>query len=340
MQRGHTAPLAEQWNGSKWTDVEPPDPSNTMYGQLTSVSCTSTTACVAVGTYIMSGATGGPIAEAWNGKSWSLETLPLPADAEAATTALNSISCTRATACAAVGDFEDSEGNFDPLAETWNGTSLSVQYPPDAANTNYDSLLGISCTTSTHCIAVGQGELQGGTTTSDTLAEKWNGTSWSIQNTPNPSGSTFNFLGGISCTSAKACSAAANGFAERWNGAKWSLQPTPTPSGGTSGALAEISCSVATDCTAVGEYDNASGTGSPLAEGSRGSDWTVQETPVPNSGTSASQLSAVSCRTTTKCVAVGQYTTDSSGDVDPLVESYSPLATTNTGSVPASARVP
>jgi hypothetical protein len=40
-----------------------------------------------------------------------------------------------------------------------------------------------------------------------TLAERWNGTSWKTQTTPNPAGAGYSQLNGVSCTSASACTA-------------------------------------------------------------------------------------------------------------------------------------
>ena len=100
-----------------------------------------------------------------------------------------------------------------------------------------------------------------------TLAERWDGTSWSIQAMPGLTGDSD--LGGVSCTSATACVAAgrANGgsttLAEVWDGTSWSVQATPNP--GTSPTFSGVSCTLATTCTAVGNYTNTA-TNSPLAE--------------------------------------------------------------------------
>ena len=60
-----------------------------------------------------------------------------------------------------------------------------------------------------------------------TQAEAWDGASWTIQNTLNPSGFRSAQLNGVSCTSETACTAVgvftdhADGqqaLAERWNG--------------------------------------------------------------------------------------------------------------------------
>jgi hypothetical protein len=81
----------------------------------------------------------------------------------------------------------------------------------------------VSCASATACTAVG--DYNNGTT-GVTLAERWNGSTWSIQPTPNPAGAPVSLLNGVSCASATACTAVGgynNGtagvtLAERWNG--------------------------------------------------------------------------------------------------------------------------
>src|SRR5262249_56238456 len=73
-----------------------------------------------------------------------------------------------------------------------------------------------------------------------TLAERWNGTAWRIQPTPNPPGAQGATLdGGVACTGPSTCTAvgartdsAGNPvatLAERWNGVKWRIVPSPNP---------------------------------------------------------------------------------------------------------------
>ena len=129
----------------------------------------------------------------------------------------------------------------------------------------------MSCTSATACTAAG---FYSNATTTVTLAERWNGTRWSIQTTPNPAGaSSYSILQGVSCTSATACTAFGedgNGttdvtLAERWNGSRWSIQHTPNPAGGSNSTLNGVSCASATACTAVGGSFNGT-TGVTLAE--------------------------------------------------------------------------
>jgi hypothetical protein len=100
------------------------------------------------------------------------------------------------------------------------------------------------------------------------FAEAWNGTSWSIQATPNVNGQPTG-LGSVSCTSATLCTATGRSqsglgapAAERWNGTNWSVQQVPAPQTTTGAGLNGVSCATASACTAVGS-DDAAGDGRP-----------------------------------------------------------------------------
>src|SRR5207249_3823319 len=47
-------------------------------GQFFSISCASSTACTAVGFYINSVGQQRPLAETWNGTSWTTHNVPMP----------------------------------------------------------------------------------------------------------------------------------------------------------------------------------------------------------------------------------------------------------------------
>ena len=87
----------------------------------------------------------------------------------------------------------------------WNGTSWSIETTPNPSGTQASTLEGVSCTSSTKCIAVGGSEDSSGNIT--TLVEKRKGTRWSIETTPNPSGSEDTLLKSVACTSTSSCTA-------------------------------------------------------------------------------------------------------------------------------------
>ena len=127
----------------------------------------------------------------------------------------------------------------------------------------------MSCSAASACTAVGF--YRGSSGAVVTLAERWDGTSWTVQTTPNPTGSSESTLARVSCGSASACTAVGSSFtnsatlAEAWDGTSWTIQATPNPPG----AFAQLNgvwCDAASACTAVGAYARKGGAGLTLAE--------------------------------------------------------------------------
>jgi hypothetical protein len=291
---GTSAPAAERWNGTKWSLQTVPAPRTTNSVALNGVSCTSASACAAAGR------DGAALAEAWNGTSWSIQPITTPPGTLGS--ALTSVSCPLASACTAVGNYQANAANYSvPFAEAWNGTSWSILRAQNQPGAVDNVLFGVSCTTATACTAVGYYQNQSTYPTQFSLAESWNGTSWSIQPTPDHSTSVSHVLHAVSCTSATACTAVGSqGFdtlAEAWNGSAWTVQPTPHPEQGQH-LLLGVSCTSASACTAVGTaYDGT------LAESWNGTAWSIQPTPGPRLSAPAASA-GVSCPTATACTAV------------------------------------
>jgi hypothetical protein len=141
--------------------------------------------------------------------------------------------------------------------------------------------------------------------TSSTLAEHWDGHSWSSQSLP-PFGNPGGDLSSISCR--RSCTAVGyyNGQSDegpgtaplgmRWNGATWAVQPTPgDATQNETSALTGVSCPSARSCTAVGISDS----GGPLILHWNGTTWRSQAV----AGNYA--LNAVSCTSATACMAIG-----------------------------------
>jgi hypothetical protein len=279
--------LAERWNGTSWAIQVIPTPAGTTESDLESVSCTSASACTAVGTYLASTPVK-VLAERWNGKSWAVQTTPNPTTTGASS--LFGVSCRSARSCTAVG----SDGTAllsVPLAEHWNGKSWAIQTTPNP-KAGHTVLTGVSCLSATSCTAVGNYQLfdSGATKTYATLAEHWNGKSWAIQTTPNPNPDggkqhEQDDLVGVSCVSAKSCTAAgfyygalgALTLAEHWNGTSWTVQSTPNPNTTGGSNFAGVSCVSGKSCTAVGNYGNVL----TLAERWNGTAWAIQASPNP-----------------------------------------------------------
>ncbi|HUR78072.1 MAG TPA: hypothetical protein VMZ22_08985 [Acidimicrobiales bacterium] len=194
-----------------------------------------------------------------------------PNPSVATTSSLRDVACSSATACTAVGYYVNGSGEFFSLVERWNGSSWALQATPVHAGATETQLEGVSCPSSSACTAVGY--YKNGFGIYLTLAQRWNGTSWIVQPTPNPSGATQNRLRDVSCSSVTACTAVGNyvkgsaqsTLAERWNGTGWVRQATPNPAGSTWSVLYGVSCVAPRLCTAPGS-SSTSAIIRPLAE--------------------------------------------------------------------------
>ena len=225
------------------------------------------------------------------------------------------MSCTSARACVTLGYYLDATGRPRPLAEAWDGTRWQIRPVPSPAGADGTYLDAVSCTSPRACTATGFYNIPSGRGVA--LAERWNGRTWRIQRTHALPSSQVS-LGGVSCSSARACVAvgasldAANRtrpLAEAWNGARWAIQPLPVNAGASDSGLSAVSCTSPRACTATGTLGERT-----LAYRWDGRTWTVQATPTParfaaGSGSSVS-LDGVSCVSATACIAIGDYALD------------------------------
>jgi hypothetical protein len=300
--------LTEAWNGTSWSVVDSPNPTNN--GRFTAVSCVDPTFCMAVGYYLgyypqSHRSFGGnySLAELWNGDKWFVLPAPNPSTVQ---DQLNGISCTSTTQCMAVGFLQNVSSNVhDPLSEEWNGVSWSAVTNP-ATNAELSS---VSCTSPKHCMAVGA---VGGFDA--TFGEIWDGNTWSVLPTSNPSSDTLLNLTGISCANTSRCMAVGNAvgattgaeitLAEEWSGGAWKIVPSASPGiASFSTFLSQASCISASGCIAIGSYRDRLGAYRSLAEHWSGDRWVFSSSPSP---TLVSFLYAVSCTSASRCMAVGE----------------------------------
>jgi hypothetical protein len=94
------------------------------------------------------------------------------------------------------------------------------------------------------------------------LAERWNGSKWSLATLPSTGSNIGDALNDVSCASATSCVAvgtigpfgSSSALVEKWNGTKWSTVTVPSPAGAESTGLSGVSCRTATSCFAAGAY--------------------------------------------------------------------------------------
>ncbi len=164
-----------------------------------------------------------------------------------------------------------------------------------------NSLAGVACVTASDCWAVGGAA-------SETAAQHWNGSTWSIIATPDTS-SPSNFLRAVTCVGSSDCwavgvtgtSSSKQALAEDWNGSTWSIVTTPNTSS-PSNDLTGVACVTSSNCWAVG-VSAAALAAQTLAQHWNGSTWSIVTT--PNTSSSSNSLYGVSCVTSSDCWAVG-----------------------------------
>jgi len=199
-----------------------------------------------------------PLAEAWNGTSWSKLAAP---DRHALNgSEFTGVDCVAANSCEVVGTFGYGEGNQNVFAYRFNGKTWVFQREINHGFGDFvfNSESSVSCSSATACTSVGfwqPAELV-------PVAERWDGTSWSWQRLPKAAKAANASLAGVSCMAVAACTAVGESsknlsgmpmstMALTWDGTSWRRAVTPSPAGRSS-QLSAISCTSPTTCVAVG----------------------------------------------------------------------------------------
>jgi hypothetical protein len=151
---GHSSAgaLAENWNGSAWTVKSLPLPAGGSDGSLLGVSCVSASSCTAVGGYF-NGSNSVPLAERWNGSSWTPKPPPVPSGDTSS--GFQGVSCVSANSCTAAGFFVRTSGSTQPAAAHWNGTSWAYQNVPLAPSAQSGAMQAVSCPSGNACFGTG-----------------------------------------------------------------------------------------------------------------------------------------------------------------------------------------
>jgi len=296
-------PLVETWTGTRWIIRHPaPPPADSSY--FRSVSCPAVGDCIAVGANNTDPSATVPLAEIWNGTQWSLQSIPAPPGSSS----LSGVSCAAPDACTAVG-FDANGSAGVPFAERWDGTAWALQAvaAPAGGSSGFN---GVSCPIATTCFAVGSGT-DASTGALVPLAEKWDGTRWTIQATPEPPRTDIGFLLAVDCRATGGCTAAGTYFPdsgneliliERLRSGRWGVQSAPNPPGYDVNFLQAVSCGPAAGCTVAGTAEDYHiGKSVTLALQRERGQWVIQ--PTANPATGNPSLTGLSCGPAGGCTA-------------------------------------
>jgi hypothetical protein len=298
---------------SRWSIQPSPNPPGATSSVLAGVSCSGSSACTAVGHDTVSDGASFPLAERWDGGSWSIQPTPSPSGASGY---LTGVSCAGPAVCTAVGYSVGSA--VQALVEQWDGTAWTIQPTPAPLRASWWELSGVSCRAPFDCTAVGGSIGRSVDAQEKPLAEHWDGSAWTIEPTPNPRAENGSDLGAVACAGSIVCEAVGgyafadtlqSVFAFGWNGTSWTHQHQPNPGGSDPvNTDSSVSCSSPAACTSVGSWTDADGRLHGLAARWDGTSWTHQF--VPNhTGFLVSELFGVSCAGGASCTAVGDWAT-------------------------------
>ncbi len=226
------------------------------------------TACMAVGYSVKSGVKTA-LVEKLSESQWTVQAIPTPAGATSSE--LHGVDCPTTTFCMAVGSYALSLSEPQwAWSATWDGSAWTLRTVSKPASSLRSTLLDVSCSNASSCTGVGG--YRNSSNVQLSFVQRWNGSSWSHQSSPNPAGSTNTVFQNVSCVAGAPCVAVGdwnNGkmwqpMAQEWNGSAWALDTTPTPEGATFSLLEGVACR--TGCLATGWYTDSGGKNKTLGE--------------------------------------------------------------------------
>jgi hypothetical protein len=273
---GPAGSVAQRWNGTYWAGLR-----TGKQDLMTSVSCTATRNCVALGTYINPHGVTSTMSIQFNGRTWALTSdLSEP---------VSDLSCTSFSFCMAIGNGPGAAG----VALKWNGFTWSQAGP-------VGTLLGdVSCVSKDFCMTIGwhgsSYSWNGSQWTDQSASSQVNGDVISLSSVACASSSLCNTAGSYyysDCTSCNQCSGCNNTYpvTEEWSGTSWKPNTSST---GLSGG--DIACPTTTFCLDI--FGNKAWTWA-------GGNWK------PMKGTLPAGLTSVSCSSATVCLATGNSLTE------------------------------
>ena len=322
---------------SKSIAMPPLSGSGYQQATLTAISCTSSTNCVAAGSYLDTSGNTDAFTLTYNGTAWSNPTeASLPGNAAAFASPLG-ISCA-GSSCVTVGYYETTgivAGSFSPFAVTSSGASETPLPTNGSLVAAATTLSSISCPSDGGCAAVGSNAtsfyLSGsGPVASSQVAVETTESNYTFSaptDAPLPANADVtgdSTLTSISCPSYSNCTAVGSytdssgytqGLIETETSGSWRASEIPLPTDTTpnpSVLINAVSCVAIGECTAVGKYNG----GTAFIATESGGIWSAVSAVLPppdvSTGDPQATLNSVSCSGPGDCGAVGSYL-DSSG---------------------------
>ncbi len=313
--------LVEHWNGTQWSIVSSPNTGTNP--QLDGVAANSTSDVWAVG---FTGGSNGrlTLTEHWNGSAWSVVSSPNPSSTQNQLLAVAALGANNVWAVGSAINTNPGVGVPQTLFLQWNGTSW-VQVQGD--NTVPAGLGPQPAAVG----AIGASDIWSVGSDGSTLAEHWNGSSWSIASTPDAGmgQDVLNGAGASSSTDAWAVGYFTAGLEKRtliehWNGTQWSIVASPN-SNLDLNVLKAVAAISSTNAWAVGYSENSNQDfRTTLVLHWDGTSWSVVSSPSPDpgTGTPVDALNSISVNSASDIWAAGDSTSSSIGTDQTLIEHW------------------
>ena len=336
---GHEQGFADVLSAGSWTSTELPAPPNAFSNPevfVTYVACSPDLTCMAIGEYLDSNENSQWLIESLSGGTWSADEAPLPANAgtapNASNKALDSVTCSEADNCLAVGTYELASEATEGLIDTFSAGTLSPLEAPLPANAGTNpavSMGSVGCDPAGGCVALGSYYTGPGIPAG--LVETLSSGSWNPTAAPMPSNSNLRpspSFNSVDCPEVGECVATGSyvdtsndhdGLIETLSGGNWSSSELPVPANYLRGANpVSVSCSSASACAVSGTYDDTSGfLTSYIADDLFGNGWSAIEA-VPSNANLVPNVTltaySISCSASGGCASVGTYDTNASSN--------------------------
>ena len=328
------------------------------YAVFKSVSCSTAGNCVAVGQFTNAAGSNEAFTQTQTNGIWGIATPATFASGIQNTnpnSSFQSVSCSTAGNCVAVGQFSNAAGFYEAFTQTqtngqW-GTATPATFASGIQYTDpYSSFRSVSCSSAGNCVAVGQFSNAAGSNEAFTQTQT-NG-QWGTA-TPATFASGIQYTDpyssfrSVSCSSAGNCVAAGyfknaafgyEAFTLTQTNGIWGIATPVTFASGIQNTnpfsyFQSVSCSSAGNCVAVGQFSSAAGGYEAFTLTQTNGTWGIA-TPVTfasgiQNTNPYSFFHSVSCSSAGNCVAVGNFAS-AAGGYEAVTQVLTVLAATPT----------
>jgi hypothetical protein len=315
LMRTGLADAAAASSRAAWKIVPSPNGTDLNTNTLNGVAAVSVNDVWAVGSYFnnRTGVNELALTEHWNGSAWKI-VFPPPAP-NSSDNFLTGVKVISTNDIWAVGSYTNSDRTLSQtLTMHWDGTQWTVVPSPNKDVGN-NKLTAVSGTSTSDVWAVGNfSNTNSGTF--QPLTEHWNGTQWTIVNSPVAPSSSDNFLSAVKAIGKNNVWAVGYDYTidqttsrtliEHWNGTQWTVVPSPNK-GTRNNQLLGVTAVSANNIWTVGFFLNSNGAVRTLIEHWNGTQWAI--VPSANANSTVNQLIGVTALSATNVWAVGYYFT-------------------------------